>query len=120
MNRTTELRVALMGMAVLFGAGLGACAPQQVTGNATLPPNVPDPHALENRAGAGATYYGTLAIFARAFAGGVCGDMVLAARLLSDELQDGGIGHPIGLSTRGTALHKRVPPEVDARIADPA
>src|SRR5260370_41448319 len=99
MNRTTELRVALMGMAVLFGAGLGACAPQQVTGNATLPPNVPDPHALENRAGAVATYYGTLAIFARAFAGGGSGGMGLAAGLLSDELQDAGIRYPFSAAT---------------------
>jgi len=120
MNGTTERRIALIGVAALFGAGLGACAPQQVTGNATLPPNVPDPHALENRAGAVAAYYGTLAVFAQTFggAGGLGGSVVLTTGLLSDELQDGGIGEPIGATTGGTALDSRALPEIQDLASD--
>jgi len=109
-----------MRLGLLLGASLCACAPEQVTGNATLPPNVPDPHALENRAGAVATYYGTLAGFTQAFggAGGLGSSMVLTAGVLSDELQDGGVGEPIGLSTDGTALDSRVLPELQGPGSD--
>jgi hypothetical protein len=109
----TGLRLVTVttGAIALIGLGLLGCSPEQVVGNAQLPPNVADPKATETPAGAVLAYRGTLATFQTAF-GSSLASVIVSGGLLADELQTASIGEPAGASDAYTPLDSRLLPEV--------
>jgi len=109
----TGLRLVTVttGAIALIGLGLLGCSPEQVVGNAQLPPNVADPKATETPAGAVLAYRGTLATFQTAF-GTSPASVIVSGGLLADELQTASIGEPAGASDAYTPLDSRLLPEV--------
>jgi hypothetical protein len=78
---------------LLVSAAVG-CSPDQITGDAELPSNVPDPSITETPAGALSVYRGTLTTFTRAYGG--YGGFIQEAGWLSDELHAPYHGAAIG------------------------
>ncbi|HEX7942107.1 MAG TPA: hypothetical protein VF488_09905, partial [Gemmatimonadaceae bacterium] len=114
---------------LLLAFTLAACSPDRIVGSGELPNDVNDPAATKTPAGALAAYRGSLAQLGAAFGGalgGFRGDMehfgvadgsyIAVTGLLSDELQSGDIGAPIGTSTASELVDARTLPE----YADPA
>jgi len=108
----TGLIGAITGASALIGLGLLGCSPEQVVGNAQLPPNVADPKTTETPAGAVLAYRGALATFQTAF-GNSPASVIASGGLLGDELQTAGIGEPAGASDFATSLDARRLPEVE-------
>jgi hypothetical protein len=105
---------------LLLTAMLPSCSPDWIVGGGGLPPDLVDPGIAHTPAGALAAYRGALVQFRSAYAGfsgGAHGAFVLTAGLLSDELQSGSIGAPLGSSGDDEApVDSRNLPE----YADPA
>ncbi|HEU4642101.1 MAG TPA: RagB/SusD family nutrient uptake outer membrane protein [Gemmatimonadaceae bacterium] len=106
---TTRRTLSRFAPMVLLGWTI-ACSPDRIIGNAELPPNVPDPGSTKTPAGAVAAYRGALARLAWAYGSGP-GSAVAASGLLSDELQAGTIGQPIGVTDDRMQVDSRVLPE---------
>ena len=115
MRREIRLMAVIAGASVLIVLGLGGCSPEQVVGNAKLPPNVTDPKITQTAGGAVLAYRGALVTFEVAF-GSAFGAVVPSTGLLADELQVGTIGEPVGSFDPQAAFDARVLPEVQ----DPA
>jgi len=115
MRREIRLMAVIAGASVLLDLGLVGCSPEQVVGNAKLPPDVTDPKITQTAGGAVLAYRGTLATFESAFGSGF-GAVVASTGLLADELQSGTIGEPVGTSDPQAAFDARILPEVQ----DPA
>lgn len=104
-SRRLWLSLGLSGSLLL--AGPLACSPNDLVGGASLPSTVADPAAQQTPAGALAAYRGTLLAFRTAV-----NAFIPDAGLLADELQEAGIGGPVGVSNEG--LDFRVLPEHQA------
>ncbi len=99
---------------VLAGVVLSGCAPEQVLGSNTLPPDVPDPAVAKTPEGALAAYRGAVDLFRQAFGGrGVNSEnlgVILPMALLTDELEDSHVGLP-GITYDMMPLDARQLPE---------
>lgn len=111
MRAVTKVGLRMFAGVALLGVVMIACAPERVVGNAELPPDIPDPTAIQTPAGAVSAYRGALAQFQSAF-GGEGGDYVSASGILADELQVEQIGVPIGVFGSNMRLDSRTMPEV--------
>jgi hypothetical protein len=111
MRAVAQVRLRAFVGAALLGLGAMACSPERVVGDAKLPPDIPDPTAVETPAGAVSAYYGALAHFHSAF-GGEGGSFVSASGILADELQVEQIGVPVGVFGTNMRLDSRTMPEV--------
>ncbi|MBX6330567.1 MAG: hypothetical protein IRY91_01835, partial [Gemmatimonadaceae bacterium] len=100
----------------LLALGAAACSPDQVVGNAKLPPDIPDPTAVQTPGGAVSAYRGALAQFRRAFAANLTSPFVVVSGLLADELQAEGIGYPVGVFSYGMRTDSRVLPEMEGDV----
>jgi len=117
MPRKTKVVSTAITSVMLLSLGVIACSPQNVVGNAPLPPDLADPRLTETPAGAVSAYFGTLARFRDAF-GPTYGGVAAVTGLLTDELQDGGIGAPPGALSSGASLDARVLPEVSDPVLE--
>ncbi len=105
-----QIRLLMSGLLfVLAGVMLGGCAPEQVLGSNTLPPDVPDPAVTKTPEGALAAYRGAVDLFRDAF-GGRSNSVILPMALLTDELEDSNVGLP-GVSYGEMRLDARQLPE---------
>jgi len=108
-----RLTIAVLASAMLVAA-IGACSPTDLVNDAPLPPDVPDPGSTKTPAGALAAYYGTLSLFNSAFGGrGNAGNTsaVAISGLISDELQSGVVGSPVGAAGDQLSVDSRSLPE---------
>ena len=90
-------------------AALSACSPENLVGNAQLPPDVPDPAQTHTPAGALAAYRGALLLF-RTAVGGAATSMIPVSGLLADELRAGDLGQ-IGNVSEPMLIDSRFLPE---------
>lgn len=102
MKRTHTMRTPRVPAGLRAGAGLtmlamlgslGACSPDRIIGNATLPPDVIDPGALHNAQGAVAAYRSAADLLRRGL-----DDHVLLSGLLGDELTSAQVGIGLGFN----------------------
>lgn len=84
-------RAALVALALL--GSLAACSPDDIIGNAELPPDVIDPAALHNAQGAVAAYRSAADLLRQGL-----DDHVLVSGLLGDELSSSRVGLGLGFS----------------------
>ena len=117
--RSTEIRArsvraksgaaALLALAIATGCALASCSPENLVGNAPLPPDVPDPAQTHTAAGALEAYRGALLLF-RSAVGGDGNSMVPISGLLTDELRAGDLGQQGNISD-GMRVDSRFLPE---------
>jgi hypothetical protein len=101
--------LALLALGIAAGCALASCSPENLVGNAPLPPDVPDPGQTHTPAGAVEAYRGALLLF-RSAVGGDGNSMVPISGLLTDELRSGELGQQ-GSITDGMKVDSRVMPE---------
>jgi hypothetical protein len=120
-RRFVGTRIGRRGLAAVawLVVATSACSPD-ATDAGSLPQDVLDPDVMESLAGAVAAYNGTFQAFGIALGGyspppgwygGASGSFIAATGLLSDELQAGDIGAPVGTKAIGTDLDSRNLPE---------
>ncbi|HWZ57654.1 MAG TPA: hypothetical protein VNW46_01665 [Gemmatimonadaceae bacterium] len=103
----------------LTTVGLAACVPENLVGNAQLPPNVADPNATHTPQGALESYGGAVYAF-RTAVGGNTYSYVPVSGLLTDELRSGNVGASSGQITDGMLLDSRFLPEYGGSGTDVA
>ncbi|MBX6330255.1 MAG: hypothetical protein IRY91_00260 [Gemmatimonadaceae bacterium] len=112
----------------LLVAVLAACSPDQVVGSADLPNDILDPAAVKTPAGAMAAYRGALVQLDAAFGGyqpyvvhfgHPNGSFIATTGLLSDELQAGDLGGPLGTSSQYERVDARTLPEYTDPSTEP-
>lgn len=104
MRTTTILHTFVPRLALLLAAA--ACSADRLAGAGSLPPTVSDPTSLDNPAGAITEYRGALVTFREAV-----DQAVSTSGVLSDELQSGSIGQPVGVWDDWATVDSRVLPE---------
>jgi hypothetical protein len=109
----------------LFLVAMVACSPGDIVGSGDLPGNILDPAAAKTPAGALAAYHGALVQLSLAFAGdetkfGGDASYVATSGLLSDELQTGDLGAPVGTSSSTELVDARTLPEYTDPSFEPA
>jgi len=100
---------AVLALAIAAGCALASCSPENLVGNAQLPPDVPDPGQTHTAAGAVEAYRGALLLF-RSAVGGDPNSMVPVSGLLADELRAGDLGQQGNISD-GMRVDSRFMPE---------
>ncbi len=76
------LRPAI-AMGALLASSMAACSPERVVSDAKLPPDIPDPTAVQTPAGALSAYRGTIGQFQDAF-GGAGTSYIVTSGILAD------------------------------------
>ena len=92
---------------------LAACSPDSIGGTPALPAGLSDPNAMNTPRGAVIVYRGTRQLFGIAFS-----DYVVAAGLITDELQPNSVGAPPGPSPSRPLDARELPQGVGAE-SDP-
>ncbi|HEU4643135.1 MAG TPA: RagB/SusD family nutrient uptake outer membrane protein [Gemmatimonadaceae bacterium] len=108
-------------LVLMLAAAVAACSPDKIVGSGELPNGVNDPGATKTPQGALAAYRGALVDLGSAFGGytlpvAANGSFIATTALLSDEMQAGDIGAPVGTSSAAGQVDARVLPE----YVDPA
>jgi hypothetical protein len=96
-------------IAITVSCVLASCTPENLVGNAPLPPDVPDPGQTHTAAGALQSYRGAL-LFFRLAVGGDQSSVVPITGLLTDELRSADVGQQ-GLISAPILIDSRFLPE---------
>ncbi len=109
----------------LLALMVAACSPDRIVGSGELPNDLLDPAAARTPAGAMAAYRGALVQLGGALAGytlpgSANGSFIATTGLLSDELQAGDIGAPIGTTSAWELVDARILPEYTDPSVEPA
>ncbi|HEX6534032.1 MAG TPA: RagB/SusD family nutrient uptake outer membrane protein [Gemmatimonadaceae bacterium] len=116
---------ALRTLAPLVLGVVAACSTDRIVGSGELPNDVNDPAATKTPAGALAAYRGALVDLGSALGGWTLpfaenGSYIATTALLSDELQAGDIGAPIGTTSGIERVDARTLPEYADPSLEPA